>query len=101
MDRVSFMNNTPWLIIGGVLVWYLWRPVPQDQVPSAAFNVQREPDLTRWRHDGEQSVEYHDGNRASFVDPTVSELSTKLPGQVPQSILLTNNTHGKTQAAWY
>lgn len=44
------------------------------QVP----NVQREVDLTRWRHDGTQPLTWTKGNGGSFIDETASRVNDLL-----------------------
>lgn len=62
-----------WLLIGGATLLYVnnhVRPTP-IAVMGTRPSVEREVDVTRWRHDGTQPMEWTRGNAAAFRDETV------------------------------
>lgn len=65
-----------WAILVAVSVAYMHSQgeVPKPKVigsPSAQLEV----DPTRWRHNGEQPISYHDGNQMAFDDEQVKRLA--------------------------
>ena len=59
------------LILGVVMLAYVNSPsVPSKKAVPRQPNVQTEPDLTRWKHDGTQTLDWTKGNGASFRDET-------------------------------
>ena len=49
-----------------------------DRAPVAAPSIQREIDLSRWRHDGSQPTVWTKGNGASFIDETAQKVELML-----------------------
>ena len=65
-----------WAILVAVSVAYMHNPsgAPKPKAigsPSAQLEV----DPTRWRHNGEQPISYHDGNQMPFEDEQVKRLA--------------------------
>ena len=58
-----------WMIITGVFLAYArMRAVPKPVTLSKRPNEEDQPDVTRWRHDGQQDFVYRDGNRQPVED---------------------------------
>mgnify|MGYP001566998012 CR=1 len=74
------MDSTGLLILGLAALAFMHSrtKVVSGAAPPGVPNVQREVDVTRWRHDGSQPLFYTKGNGASFVDETASGLQASV-----------------------
>ena len=65
-----------WMMITGAVVAYM-RSTPR--IPTKVLHESPSPedevDPTRWRHNGEQTLFYKEGNQAPFLDEQVSRLA--------------------------
>ena len=62
----------------GLLALRAWRQ-SNEGLQKSLFSTQmpsteKEPDVTRWRHDGSQPLEHHDGNRKPMSDEAATML---------------------------
>lgn len=72
-------DGLAWLMIGAVMLIYLKQRglVAQNFFVKPMANVD-EPDVSRWRHDGQQTYDWTTGNRAPVRDETAYELGAKI-----------------------
>tara|TARA_Y100000768_G_scaffold162854_1_gene121861 strand:+ start:2857 stop:3087 length:231 start_codon:yes stop_codon:yes gene_type:complete len=69
------MENATWVAVGIVVAYYMWQKTeakPTHGAPSA----QREPDVTRWRHEGDQPIDktWFDGNVMSYQSSYIDQI---------------------------
>ncbi len=71
---------TGWMLLGLAALSYTRSNAVADKAPVLKGpSADREVDVTRWRHDGEQPVYYKSGNQATFLDEQVQKLILALP----------------------
>ena len=72
-------DGLAWLMIGAVMLIYLKQRglVAQNPYVKPMTNVD-EPDVSRWRHDGEQTYDWTTGNRAPVRDEMAYELGAQI-----------------------
>lgn len=62
----------------GLLALRAWRQsndaLKSSLLPPPIPSAEKEPDVTRWRHDGSQPLMYHDGNRKPMSDEAATML---------------------------
>ena len=61
------MENLTWFLVAAAATYYLW--TRREAKPTiGAPTAQREPDPTRWRHDGSQPIDktWWEGTSMSF-----------------------------------
>tara|TARA_B100000965_G_scaffold393350_1_gene404067 strand:+ start:6769 stop:7011 length:243 start_codon:yes stop_codon:yes gene_type:complete len=72
-----------WFVIGAVTAVYLqhrYSRSKQETEPCVVLDSSNEPDLTRWRHTGQQHVAFKDGNRPQLTEvfPAAREIKQTL-----------------------
>jgi len=69
------MSDLSWVMIFGVMIAYIHYGRENEVISNIqAPNPEREVNLTRWRHDGNQPLLWTKGNGAAFVDETSSKV---------------------------
>ena len=72
-------DNLGLLLLAAGTLFYLKTPqLPTDAKLPQVPNVQREVDITRWRHDGTQPLVWYKGNGAPFADEAASRVMPHL-----------------------
>jgi hypothetical protein len=80
LDLVTpVQDGLAWLVIGAVMLIYLKQHglISQNSHVAPMVNVD-EPDVSRWRHNGQQPYDWNTGNRASIRDETAYELGGQI-----------------------
>ena len=67
---------TGWMFLGlAALSYSRFNAITDKASIIKGPKTDREIDVTRWRHDGQQPVYYKDGNQPPFVDEQVKQLA--------------------------
>lgn len=79
MTLEAVQDGVAWVMIAGVVLVYLkQRGFVRTEPYVPPKQNYDEPDVTRWRHDGEQTYNWRTGNREAVRD----EVAYELGGQI-------------------
>ena len=80
LKLLEMAEITGWMLLGLAALTYTRSNAVSNKAPVLKGpSPDREIDVTRWRHDGEQPVYHKSGNQASFIDEQVRKLTLALP----------------------
>jgi hypothetical protein len=75
------LEELMWIGVVGVVVNYIIERRAEAAVTKLGPSPRNmdEIDPSRWRHDGIQSLDYHDGNKGPWHSTVESELKSQIP----------------------